>query len=215
MAVDWYVDKGLGTLIAQVKAKFPGIVVGTIGDASHRTEGPSSDHNPEADGSVDAADFMLGKAFTKANAQWLRDTLCRYRDDRIAYVIWDYHITSSTVSPWDERVYSGNAKDPHTNHVHVSVNDKHENDKTNWKLMGKAHSYVALDDYSLPILTKGMDDRDYDGYWNVKRAQELLGIKADGVYGNGTQAAVKAEVGGDGKTIDLATWVKLVGLSRR
>jgi len=210
--VDWYVDKGLGTLIAQVKARFPGIVVGTIAGGSHTRT--NTEHMPEADGSVDAADFMIGPHFTFANAQWLYDKLVQYRDDRLWYVIFNRHITSSETDPWKERVYSGS--DPHTNHVHVSVNDKHENDKRDWKLVGLKHDkYQELDDYALPVLKYGMDDHDYDGYSAVMRAQKEMNIKADGVYGPDTAAAVKKLVGGDGRTIDLTTWVKLFGLSKR
>lgn len=132
---NWYVDKGLATLIAQVKKKFPGIVVGTIGDTAHQAE--HSDHNPEADGSVDAADFMLGKHFTEENAQWLVNTLVHFKDPRIAYIIWNGRIISSTKqngkAAWTWRVYTGS--NPHRDHPHVSVNDKHETDASPWRLV--------------------------------------------------------------------------------
>ena len=127
---EWYVDKGLATLVTQLKKRFPGIVIGTIGDPAHSSR--DSDHNPEEDGSVDAADPMLGKSFTEKDAEWLWNTLRRYRDKRIAYIIWNRQIVSSTVQPWVVRKYTGS--DPHTGHLHISVNDKHETDGSEWKL---------------------------------------------------------------------------------
>lgn len=146
---DWYVDKGLATLIRQLKTRFPGIVIGTIGDPDHSSR--LSDHNPEADGSVDAADPMLGSSFTKADAIWLWNTLRRYKDRRIAYIIWDHQIVSSTVSPWVVRTYEGS--DPHTGHVHISVNDKHETDASEWKLEEEDMN-VELTDAQLTAIAK-------------------------------------------------------------
>jgi hypothetical protein len=208
-----YVDKGLATLIAQVKARHPGIIVGTIAGGGHVATWPATDHAAEPDGSIDAADFMLGPAFTAADAQRLRNQLIKSRDNRIGYVIWNKHITSSTVQPWVERGYTGT--DPHTGHLHLSVNDADENDTREWKLEDRTHAFLPLDAYSLPVLVKGMDDDDYTGYRAVTRAQKLLGEKADGVYGDKTVAAVKLLGINDGKKIDLAVWVKLAGLSQR
>lgn len=139
MSGSWYVDRGLEVLIEEVKAKFPGVIVGTIGDKPH--QGEASDHNPSTakhdKGAVDAADFMIGKDFTFANAQWLTNALVRFKDRRIGYIIWNGQIISSTVKPWVWRKYTG--KDPHTNHVHVSVNDLHETDSTLWTLEEKSN----------------------------------------------------------------------------
>jgi hypothetical protein len=214
---DWYVDKGLGTLIAQEKQLHPGMVVGTIAGGGHVATWPETDHAPEPDGSVDAGDFMIGKAFSESDADLFVSTLVAHKDRRIAYIIWQGRIISATVQPWVWRTYNG--KDKHTGHVHLSVNDLHENDNSAWNLGGKKMKYEELKGYGLPILTAGMDDADYDGYNGVVRAQALLNVQGqklalDGVYGPKMVAAAKAEFGGDGKRIDQAEWVKLAGLSR-
>jgi hypothetical protein len=218
---NWYVDKGLGTLIAQVKQANPGMVVGTIAGGGHVATWPATDHAPEPDGSVDAGDFMVGSKFTEAEADAFVAALVAHKDRRIAYVIWKRRIVSSRMvdgrAAWEWRRYNGD--DPHTGHVHVSVNDKHESDNSAWNLGGKMYKYEELKGYGLPILTAGMDDADYDGYNGVVRAQALLNVqgqalKLDGVYGPKMVAAAKAELGGDGKRIDTADWVKLAGLSR-
>lgn len=122
---DWYPDKGLATLIAQWREEHPGAVVGTIADENHN---PPSEHIPEADGSVDAGDFMEGNGVTQADLDDLAERLRAGRDRRIAYVIRRQRIFSSTVQPWVWRTYTG----AYHGHTHVSVNDLHENDTTRW-----------------------------------------------------------------------------------
>lgn len=136
MAV-WYVDRGLSVLIAQEKELYPGLVVGTIGDPKHAEE--ISDHNPSKEahdkGAVDAADFMIGGHFTFSAAQQFVNELVKYKDWRIAYIIFNGRIISSYVvngvKAWTWRKYNGS--DPHTNHVHLSVNDNHEKDASAWQ----------------------------------------------------------------------------------
>jgi hypothetical protein len=214
----WYVDKGLQTLINQVKARNAGMTVGTIGDPKHAAS--ASDHNPESDRSVDAADFMIAGSFNKTDAEWLFDSLTQARDIRLAYVIYNKRIVSSTVQPWKVRGYSGS--DPHTNHVHVSVNDKHENNPALWRLVGEVadkqlhKDMIDLADYSYPKLSQGMHDDKYSGYHMVARVQSLLRITVDGDYGAKTaQAVAKKMGGGNGKTVGEKEWVTISGLSTR
>jgi hypothetical protein len=127
----WYLDKGLETLRKQLVAKFPKITIYSIGDTSHQAS--KSDHNPDKDGSVDAIDVMIAGPFKAKDAEWLFDSIVKYRDKRVSYVIYNKRIVSSTNSPWQIRKYSGN--DPHTNHVHLSVTDKNRS-AAPWQLIG-------------------------------------------------------------------------------
>lgn len=120
----WYLDRGLTVLVTQLKQEHPGIVIGSIGDASHQIDNPTSDHNPEKDGSVDAIDPMIGPNYTAVDAQRDVDALIRSRDPRILNLIWHGRIISSEVRPWVWRIYGG--EDGHYNHWHLSVNDKFE-----------------------------------------------------------------------------------------
>lgn len=222
MAVNWYVDEGLAKLIAQWKAKYPGCVVYTIGDASHASR--DSEHNPEPAGSlpgedygeVDAADFMLGKGgVTKAALQELRDQLVKHKDARLWYVIWDGHITSSTTVPWVERDYKGS--DQHTDHVHVSVNDKFDKNTADWTLEDKlkAHAPVELDGLRTSELKYGDDDDAFTGFDGVLRVQGLLKvlqdpkIEVDGVFGPQTRNALKAFMARLGDKVNPGTKVGL------
>jgi hypothetical protein len=116
----WKVSPILAPLIADVKREFPGIVIGTIGDPAHRAEKTGSDHNPDQYGFVCAADFMYGHGFGATQAEALFRRLIALRDSRLAYEISNRQIVSATVQPYKVRAYTGT--DPHTGHVHVSVN---------------------------------------------------------------------------------------------
>lgn len=215
MAVKWYVDEGLAVLIAQWKAKFPDAVVYTIGDASHASR--TSEHNPEPAGSepgadygeVDAADFMIGHGVTAADLQELRDQLVAARDSRLLYVIWDRKITSSVVAPWVERGYAGT--DPHTDHVHASVNDKYDANRNAWTLEDEVARTLTWQSFGakMPIHVKGDEDAAFEGYNRIKRAQLMLNwldkslpaLDADGVYGARTaQKLAKVMASVKGKT---------------
>lgn len=209
--VKWFTDPGLLTLDGQLRDRYPGIIIYHIGDANHK---PPSDHLPEADGSVDASDFMVRGKFDREAARWLVRTLVKYKDPRIAYIIFEGHIISSTVSPWMWRDYGGS--NPHDDHIHLSVNDKHESDRSEWKLSEEMRdNSLSLSGFTLPVLKYGESDSDFGGYDLVRRAQRQLGVSADGEYGSQTASAVKALMDGegDGKKIDIAVWRRLYGLT--
>lgn len=148
---DYYLDEGLASLRAQLQMEHPGVVVGWIGDASH--QGGTSDHNPElpgpapgADaGEVDAIDPMIGPHYTRAEAQADVDAIVSSRDSRMAFLIWDRRIISSTIEPWVWRTYAHNDKDPHTGHWHLSVNDRYDSHPGRWMTAAEKENRVATD----------------------------------------------------------------------
>lgn len=204
MTSDWHVDEGLAVLIAQMKHRYPGLVVGTIGDKAH--QGHKSDHNPEADGSVDAADFMLNKkGFDKAEAERLAQTLALHADHRISYIIWDHEIWKPGIG-WTK--YTGS--NPHTDHVHLSVNDAHHEDLRNWNLTPwlRELTYMELTAH-MPILREGDRDDQLPGYNLIARIQRLNDITPDGIWGPKTTAALGT------KTIKTELqWRNILGLER-
>lgn len=123
----WRAMASLLTLRDQVNALAPNrnrASDGLVGDAAHQQT--NSDHNPhvvEGVGTqiVSALDLThdpAGGFDSYAFAEVLRVN----RDRRIKYVISNHRIFDTSGSDaWTWHAYSG--PDPHTNHVHVSVND--------------------------------------------------------------------------------------------
>lgn len=201
-------NPALNKLDSQLKAKHPGIVIGWIGDQKH--QGEKSDHNPDPDGTVDALDPMIGTHYTIIDVRNDVDSLVKSRDKRIAYIIWNHRIISSTISPWIWRNYDGD--DPHTNHWHISTLDKYETSTTEWKIYMPVKVPTIELTGTLPLLKKGMEDQDGE-VAHIWRVQKLLQITADGVFGPLTETALKRYLGTTYHgTIDADAWRKLLGL---
>lgn len=128
----WYVDAALNRLLAQINAAAPNrskASDGSIGDAAHAAG--HSDHNPESDGSVDARDFTHDPSHG-ADMFFYSEILRLRRDPRISYIIFHGRITGPNYG-WEWNPYQGDNN--HNKHLHVSVNDKDENNDAEWNLM--------------------------------------------------------------------------------
>lgn len=195
----WTVDEGLSALIAQWKKEHPGAVVGTIAGGGHTTDPRKTDHAPEYQGSapgadkgeVDAADFMPGKGgVTMRELRELRDNLLEARDSRLLMMIFEDEIVSAVVSPWNIRDYGG----AFHGHLHVSVNDKYAANIRPWDIDGKGEAVARTLTYrkvdgALPELRVGDEDQSGKTAY-IRRAQALLGVGVDGVYGGETARAL-------------------------
>jgi hypothetical protein len=211
----WKLAKSLETLRAQVNEASPNrskASDGTIGDAAHASR--SSDHNPHVvdgkTGVVTAIDITHDPAHG-VDARKLAEALVASRDPRIKYIISNGQIASGAggTKPWTWRTYSGS--NPHTKHVHLSVKGtKALYDSVDpWHIALKLTPKQAAKPKAAepPLLKRGSKGED------VKRLQRLLGIKADGIFGKGTEAAVKAfqsarKLVPDGK-VGAYTWAAL------
>src|SRR3990167_10271927 len=99
----WRVAKSLDKLRKQVNALAPGrskASDGTIGDLRPAATKPDHtpldhDHNPNTAGVVLALDLTHDPA-GGCDASKIADSLVASRDDRIAYIIWNHQIVSST-----------------------------------------------------------------------------------------------------------------------
>lgn len=132
MPVTWRLAKSLITLRDQVDGAWPNrnkASDGTIGDASHAAV--QSEHNPNSSGVVTAIDITQDPS-SGADMQALADALTSSNDDRIWYIIFNRRIWYPTVG-W--KPYSGTS-DPHTNHLHLSVNQNpySYDDPRQWKI---------------------------------------------------------------------------------
>lgn len=193
----WHVDEGLAVLIAQWKKEHPQATVYTIADQFHSA---TSEHAPERQGSepgkdvgeVDAGDFMPGKGVSWADLIELRDNLVEVKDKRYLYTIIKDEIVSSVVSPWKTRKYYGK----YHAHLHVSVNDRYENNRASWDIDGAVRDFKMFDLHgSFPELQLGDEDQ-RDKVQYITRIQGCLNavygldLDTDGVYGPKTAKGI-------------------------
>lgn len=136
----WRLAGALVLLRAQIDDRWPRRSVasdGSIGDTAHASR--DSDHNPwcgaPADPTVTALDITHdpdGGPDMNELAEVLRES----RDPRIKYVIWNDRMFSSyptsSTPAWTWRSYSGT--NPHTKHMHVSVQCSTRDSVVAWPL---------------------------------------------------------------------------------
>lgn len=227
----WYLDEGLVTLRAEWKRERPSAVVYTIGDTNHSTNPDVTQHAPDDGGSqpgddkgeVDAADFMRGHGVSAADLETLFQGLHNSRDPRILYVIYNGRIFSSVVKPWEIRAYSG--RDKHTGHLHLSVNDKFNDNTSDWqweKIVARELKFTNIETRLPTVLQYGDDDDMWEGYNRIARLQAILNwmdntmadIDTDGVYGAKTASKIARVLKrGNGKQLTPADQKQILGLS--
>ena len=131
----WRLAKSLMVLLDQIDDLYPGrskTSDGTIGDEAHQLT--VSDHNPDKYGIVRAVDITHDPAHG-CDIDRITDALQLGHDPRVKYVIANHLIMYGQGGPdaWRWTPYIG--KDPHTNHLHLSVvADDRADDLTPWSL---------------------------------------------------------------------------------
>lgn len=204
------------TLLKQINTLAPNrskVSDGWIGDAKHASR--HSDHNAEPDGTVDARDFT-NDPNGGMDSQKLCDALVASRDYRISYIICNGKIIAGRKGPkpWVPRKYSG--ANSHHHHIHVSVLDEGQDDKTPWKIeaafngkltpkqvdsvmhLGSKGEFVRTLEKNLNAL--GYGPLSVDSYFGedtdaaVRRFQKDMGLKDDGWAGPNTLEAVGKEI---------------------
>ena len=197
--MSWWSEAGsIGTaagLGAEIHARAPGTTLYYIGDSSHQESGryPSdgaSDHNPcQCHDAVCAVDVMQGGG---TDLQQLADHLAdrAKTDRRISYVIWNRRICSGPDSShpagvW--RSYSGS--NPHTDHVHLSINhgpDRYDDTAPwGWAAGGTADLKPEEED-DMPYLCKSPA-----GDWWIVDAGTLMHVASPDDLDDYTAAGMK------------------------
>lgn len=199
----WRLAKSLETLRSQINRAAPGrskASDGTIGDPAHAAR--ASDHNPNKDGVVTALDITHDPA-QGVDIQKLADALVASKDARIKYIICNGRIVSGSGQKqpaWQWRKYSGS--NAHTRHVHISVKSSkaHYDDTRDWSLPGRPATPPVKPQQS--VLKRGSK-----GAFVVELQRNLAALgyavgAADGIYGEKTEAAVKAFQKARGLAVD-------------
>ncbi|GAA2713352.1 peptidoglycan-binding protein [Micromonospora olivasterospora] len=170
----------LRVLRAEIDARWPKrdrTSDGWIGDAAHQAR--RSDHNPDADGSVNAADF------DKDGIDPMLVVRRCIAHPATAYVIYNRTIWSRTRGFQPARYTGAN---PHDKHVHVSVSHDRalENSTRPWGI-GNAEGR-RLGSRNLRRGDRGDDVRE------LQRLADAVGAKlaVDGIFGPRTDAWVRA-----------------------
>lgn len=186
--MNWTLAPSLEQLRDQVNAMFPGrdkTSDGSIGDQSHAAR--KSDHNPNQYGVVTAIDIDADLSETE-NVGVLVAALQASHDPRIKYIIFNRRITvKGDVTRWKN--YTGANAHQHHAHISVSSDPKLYNDARPWRL--DIASAIESQQGTIPIgertLVRGMKGDD------VRELQKRLNVTpADGIFGAGTEAAIKA-----------------------
>lgn len=135
----WRVAESLDVLLEQLNEAWPArskVSDGSIGDTSHSNR--ASDHNPWCGpGVVTARDFTHDPK-NGLDCHKLQAALIASRDTRLKYLIWDGRIwrsykTSASHPPiWTPQPYTG--PNPHTKHLHLSVNCTGKDSTRKWEI---------------------------------------------------------------------------------
>jgi hypothetical protein len=131
----WQVVPSLVALLVQVDQAWPArhAADGTLASVRHREVSPISDHNPDINGDVRAAD--IGEV-TENDAFQLAEAIRVSKDSRVKYVIHEERMYSyyerHGIPPFTWRPYSGT--NGHWSHVHVSVLASSQNNVSSWNI---------------------------------------------------------------------------------
>ena len=131
--MSWKLAPALAALIADINHLWPDrdkTYDGTIGDAAHAAR--KSEHNPNRDPSDDVPDGYVTAADITAGGIDVNKVInTLIADPRVWYVIHDRVIRSRTYG-FKAQAYNGT--NPHTHHVHVSLNQNRKScdDTSQW-----------------------------------------------------------------------------------
>lgn len=208
--------RNMQALTNAVQARWPGVTIYGIGDDAHKlhVSGHNEDDTPgslaelqDADSNPEhrAIDIMLGKAFSKADADalvaaLLADPAAR---SRLYYIIWNGYIWSRS-SGWQKTKYNGS--DQHTDHVHTSGWAADDENAAGWPAVynGGMDTLFCRKGATNDPATKALQvDLTNLGFYKGA---------IDGDYGDGTKAALRAAclkanptTGADGSAYDHYT----------
>jgi len=95
---------------------------GLLPSAAHLKASPNSDHN---------TGHAVDLTHDPKSGVDCHELFQKFKDDkRVVYLIFDSKIWSRARASEGDRRYTGAS--PHSKHMHISIDPKHENDKSSW-----------------------------------------------------------------------------------
>jgi hypothetical protein len=188
-----------------IQQRFPHRGTASDGGYADALHGSASQHQADADGTVDAYDMdvnLLGSDDPAGSATERRLIealkLDFEADGRGQLWIHQRELANRDVGTWQERPYDG--ANPHDRHVHWQSRQATERDDRPWKF---THTDALLRELanprkvphvkittSFPQLQQGDRDDRLDGYNVIVRIQAIVGADRDGAWGPATTAKI-------------------------
>lgn len=184
--MSWRVAEALDVLLEQINEIAPDrskVSDGSIGDTAHSNR--TSDHNPWCGpGVVTARDFTHDPD-NGADMHEISDALCKSKDPRIKYVIWDERMFSSyatsSVAAWTWRPYTG--INLHTKHMHVSLQCDGSKDSTKkWDIGGRDWFEMATEKQLREIVKDEVGKQTKEIKDELERQRRLLAVGKNRAY---------------------------------
>ncbi len=196
-----------------INARFPGRDIRTDGGYADKVHGSTSQHQPDADGTVDAFDMdvNLQRSSTSigtAEERRLIEALkLDFERDRRAYLwIHNREIANQDIGNWRERAYSGDS--PHTEHVHWQSEQAYEKDGSAWPMPNTDALLRELTGEDDDMLVKKGDTSEQVKFWQFLLIKLGYQLDADGSYGPQMEAVVNADRAkkGQGPNPQISAW---------
>jgi len=208
-----YKVKALDVLMKQVNSLAPKRNKdsdGWLGDAAHRAR--KSEHNPDADGSVDAVDITHDPK-GGCDAWKIAQAIAATKDRRVKTMIHNRQILTTTgKTAWQWRKYGGSH--PHNTHLHIDVKDAFQDDTAPWGIAGAFKKVKAKPAAKPAPVVEKLTQKQVSSVMHlgsegeyVKDLQEHLKklgyhVEPDGMFGRATDEAVRAFQKANGLKVD-------------
>jgi hypothetical protein len=202
-----------------INTRFPGRDIRTDGGYADKVHGSTSQHQPDADGTVDAFDMDVNlqrsstSIGTTEERRLIEAMKLDFERDRRAYLwIHNREIANQDIGDWRERAYAGDS--PHTEHVHWQSEQAYEKDGSAWSMPNTDALLRELNGEDDDMLVKKGDTGEEVRLWQYLLTELGHPVKVDGDYGALTEAAVNAhrKANGQGANPAISGWHAFVML---
>lgn len=177
-----------------INQRFPGRGTGTDGGYADAAHGSTSQHQPDADGTVDAFDCDVnflgsgeptGSVLERSIAAALK--LDFQADPHGRSLLWIHRrqIANAEIRFWTPRAYTGDS--PHTEHIHFQSRQSKERDSRPWRFIRTDALLREIQEEDMPTvreIVQGLLNTDL----GAAGGGDTVGVALQSGYRNGQQA---------------------------